>query len=121
MPRNTVRRLAGTGLALALAVSAISIRAQQQPPQQQPPQQERPQVQSIQGVVQEVDTEAKALTIAPAEGQAQRILYSDETKVSGAQGGVAGLAGTDGREVRVQFMVEGARRMATSIEVLPEK
>jgi len=114
---NTVaRRFAGAGLALAMGVSTVSFaRAQEQP------QQERQQVQTIQGAIEDVDTEAKALMIRPAEGPALRILYTDKTEVTGARGGVAGLAEAAGRQVLVQFAMEGGARVASSIELLPQR
>jgi hypothetical protein len=47
-------------------------------------------------------------------------MYTDETKVTGAQDGVAGLATLSGREVTVQFTMKGADRVATSIDVAPK-
>jgi hypothetical protein len=114
---TTVRRLASAGLALLTGVTMVSLVEAGQQAQQQ----ERQQMQSIQGVVEDVDPEAKALMVRPSEGPTQRILYTDETKVTGARDGVAGLAAADGRQVIVQFTMQGASRVAASIELMPER
>ena len=72
---------------------------------------------SAKGELKSVDATAKSLTIS-AGGKDRVFTYNDSTKVSGAQGGVAGLATMSGREVTVQF---GANNVATSIEVAPQK
>ena len=57
------------------------------------------------------------LTIKPTEGAEQKFQYNDSTKVTGARGGVAGLATQSGKEVTVHFTSQGANRVATEIEV----
>jgi len=57
------------------------------------------------------------LTIKPTDGAEQKFTYNDETKVTGARGGVAGLATQSGKEVVVHFMTQGPNRVATEIEV----
>ena len=68
------------------------------------------------GELRSIDPAKKTLTIS--EGDKQQIfMYTDTTKVSGAQGGIEGLATMSGRQVTVQFTMKGADRVATSIEV----
>jgi hypothetical protein len=71
------------------------------------------------GQLRSVDATKKTLSIQ-AGGSDQTFMYTDETKVTGAQGGVAGLATLSGREVTVQFTMKGADRVATSIDVAPK-
>ena len=68
------------------------------------------------GELRSIDVTKKTLTIS--EGDKQQIfMYTDTTKVSGAQGGIEGLATMSGRQVTVQYTMKGAERVATSIEV----
>jgi len=68
-----------------------------------------------------VDPAAKTLAIKPTEGAEQRFQYTDQTKVTGARGGVAGLATMSGRQVVVYFTMQGNARVATDIELQQEK
>lgn len=52
-----------------------------------------------------------------ADGTEQKVRYSDETKVTGERGGLAGLAKMSGRQVVVQFNDQNANRVATEIQV----
>jgi Cu/Ag efflux protein CusF len=68
------------------------------------------------GELRSIDPTKKTLTISEGEKQ-QIFMYTDTTKVSGAQGGIEGLATMSGRQVTVQYTMKGADRIATSIEV----
>jgi hypothetical protein len=68
---------------------------------------------SAKGELKSVDAVKMTLTLASGE----TFMYNDQTKVTGAQGGVAGLATMSGREVVIQFTSKGVDRIATSIEV----
>jgi hypothetical protein len=59
----------------------------------------------------------KTLTVAAEGGASQTFQYTDTTKVTGAQGGIEGLATMSGRQVTVQYNMKGADRIATAIEV----
>ena len=130
MRTTTARILALLGLvAFVSFVSLSSVAAQAQPPQAGASQAQPPQApgaapaqkaETAKGELKSVDATAKTLTIS-AGGKDQRFTYTDSTKVSGAQGGVAGLATMSGREVTVQFTMQGANSVATSIEVAPQK
>jgi hypothetical protein len=87
----------------------------------QAPQQQPAQAQTARGELVSVDASAKMLTIKPTEGAEQRFQYTDETKVSGGRGGVAGLATMRGQQVVVHFNAQGANRVATEIEIQQEK
>jgi hypothetical protein len=73
--------------------------------------------QSARGELSSIDATAKTLTIKPTAGAEQKFMYNDSTKVTGARGGVAGLATQSGKEVTIHFKNEGANRVATEIEV----
>lgn len=82
----------------------------------QNPPAEAQKTQTAKGQLTAVDTDAKTLTVKTGEGE-QRFQYTDSTKITGAQGGAAGLASASGREVTVTFSMSGADRVAESIEV----
>lgn len=75
--------------------------------------------QSLQGELVNVDTQAKTIDVMTADGKGVQFQYTDETKVSGAQGGVAGLATAKNARVTVSFTSKGAMRIATQIQVEP--
>lgn len=126
-------RITLSGLVAAVALVAFvsvaqpsaAAQAGQAPPQagQAPPAappagqaQEKAPAQTARGELISVDAAKRTLTIS-VEKKDQVFQYNDETKVTGAQGGVAGLATMSGRQVTVQFMTKGADRIATAIEV----
>jgi hypothetical protein len=82
-----------------------------------PAQAQAQKPESAKGELKSVDTAKMTLTLASG----QTFLYDAQTKVTGAQGGVAGLASMSGREVTIQFTTKGADRIATSIEVAAAK
>jgi hypothetical protein len=82
-----------------------------------PAAQAKPEEQTARGELSSIDATAKMLTIKPAAGAEQKFQYNDSTKVTGARGGVAGLATESGKQVTVHFKSEGANRVATEIEV----
>ena len=68
---------------------------------------------SAKGELKSVDAAKMTLTLASGE----TFQFNEQTKVTGAQGGAAGLASSSGRQVTIQYMQKGADRIATSIEV----
>ena len=72
---------------------------------------------SAKGELKSVDAQKMTLTLA----NGQTFQYSSATKVTGAQGGVAGLATMSGREVTIDFETKGADRIATMITVEADK
>jgi hypothetical protein len=72
---------------------------------------------SAKGELKSVD--ATKMTITLANGQTFQ--YTSTTKVTGATGGVAGLASASGREVTIDYEMKGADRVATAITVAAEK
>jgi phosphoenolpyruvate-protein kinase (PTS system EI component) len=71
---------------------------------------------TAQGELVEVDAKANTLSIKTTSADL-KFTYNEQTKVTGAQKGVAGLATMAGSQVTVQYHKEGAANIATSIEV----
>jgi hypothetical protein len=90
-----------------LAVLTANLAAQQQ--QQQPA--------PIQGQLVKVDTQAKTLDVMTADKKTVLFQYTDDTKVSGAQESMAGLATAKNVNVTVRFTEKGSTRIATEIAV----
>ena len=85
-----------------------------QAPPAAPAQAQKPE--SAKGELKSVDAQKMTLTL----GNGQTFQYTSATKVTGAQGGVAGLASMSGREVTIDFETKGADRIATMITVEAE-
>ena len=137
MPSKYIRIVPVFGLLMAFTLMVGSASAQvdqprpqpgapgaQAPPDQPRPQpspspsaQAKPEEQTARGELSSIDPTAKMLTIKPTAGAEQKFQYNDTTKVTGARGGVAGLATESGKQVTVHFKTEGANRVATEIEV----
>lgn len=71
---------------------------------------------SASGELTDVDAKAATITVKTATDE-MKFRYDDQTKVTGAQKGVAGLATMKGSQVTVQYKKEGANNIATSIDV----
>jgi hypothetical protein len=84
-----------------------------EPVAQAPAQQ---QVQTAQGELLDVDGKNQSLTIKAQAGE-MTFRYNDQTKVTGAQKGVAGLATMTGSQVTVMYRKDGQMNLATTIEV----
>jgi hypothetical protein len=143
MPRTHSRIVPVFGLLLAFTLVAgaasaqVSDQPRPTPPGAQAPDQPRPQpgpppaqpspgapsaqakpaAQIARGELSSIDATAKMLSVKPTDGAEQKFQYNDETKVTGARGGVAGLATQNGKQVVVHFVMQGANRVATEIEV----
>jgi len=128
MRTTTGRVLALLGLVAFVSFVSLSPVAAAQAPSPAPaaqapapaPAAQAPKAETAKGELKSVDATAKTLTIS-ADGKDQRFTYTDQTKVTGAQGGVAGLASMSGRQVTIQFTMQGANNVATSIEVAAQK
>ncbi len=118
--RGTVAMLGSFVFAVAFSVSAYA----QAPPSQAPAAQAPPagasqaqKPESAKGELKSVDAQKMTLTLA----NGQTFQYTSSTKVTGAQGGVAGLASMSGREVTIDYETKGADRIALMITVSAEK
>jgi hypothetical protein len=57
------------------------------------------------------------LTIKGEDGKTEMVAYNDDTKVTGAQTGIAGLANQTNTKVTVKFTGPSIARVATEIVV----
>jgi hypothetical protein len=78
------------------------------------------QTQTAQGELLDVDGKATTLTIKAQAGE-MTFRYNDQTKVTGARNGVAGLATMTGSQVTVMYRKDGPINLATSIDVRAQK
>jgi len=74
--------------------------------------QEKAQI--VDGELTKVDATAKTLSVKTPKGEME-FRYNEQTQISGAEGGVEGLATQSGSPVRVHF--DAASKTATQIEV----
>jgi len=74
--------------------------------------QEKAQI--AEGELARVDAAAKTLSVKTSKGEME-FRYNDQTQISGAEGGVEGLATQSGAPVKVHF--DAATKTATKIEV----
>ena len=113
---------------LAFVVCAQTSRAQQPEPLRlssppahallhaEPLAQAQAQTQTAQGELLDVDNKASTVRIKTETGE-MSFRYTDATRVTGAQKGVAGLATMTGSDVVVMFQKDGQMNVATSIDV----
>jgi hypothetical protein len=99
-------------LAALLILGAMPALAQQKPA---PGGQQEADVAS--GELQKVDTTARTIAIRTAAGSQMQFSYTDETRVAGADKGVAGLATMSGTPVTIRFTKKDQVNVAISIEV----
>src|SRR5678816_4066099 len=76
------------------------------------------QLQTATGELVSIDAKESTMKVKTATGEVT-IKYDDDTKVSGASRNTAGLATMSGSQVTVRYKKDGARNVATSIEVKP--
>ena len=74
---------------------------------------ETPQI--FEGELMKVDATAKTLSVKSSDGQQMEFRYNEQTLISGAAGGVEGLATKSGTPVSVHF--DTTTRTAAKIEV----
>ena len=118
--RGTIAMLGSVVFVAAFSLSAYAQAPASEAPAAQAPPAARAQAQkpeSATGELKSVDAQKMTLTLA----NGQTFQYTSSTKVTGAQGGVAGLASMSGREVMIDYETKGADRIATMITIVPEK
>jgi hypothetical protein len=93
---------------------------QGQAPAQAPDSGAQAQTQTASGELLEVDAKGNTISIRTA-GAEMKFRFNEQTKVSGAQKGVAGLATMTGQQVTVTYRKDGASNIATNIEVQEKK
>jgi hypothetical protein len=111
MIRTTTARALIAFAVVALILGAIPLSAQES----KTAQGQEPKV--AQGQLTRVDTEARTLAIQSSQGSPMVFRYTDQTKVIGADKGVAGLATMAGAPVTVQFVQQDKDNVATQIEI----
>ena len=107
------RRMLTVLAALLLMVGTTRMLASQE----QPAPQQRPTMQSVQGELGRVDVDRKTLTVKTSAGAEMVFSYTEDTEVTGAQQGVAGLATKAGSPVVVHYTSSGDSKIAKKIEV----
>lgn len=120
MTRGTIAMLGSFVFAAAFSLTAYAQASASQAPAAQAPAASAAQAQkpeSAKGELKSVDAQKMTLTLE----NGQTFQYTSSTKVTGAQGGVAGLASMSGREVTIDYETKGADRIATMITVVAEK
>jgi hypothetical protein len=70
-----------------------------------------------QGQLVRVDANAKTIAIRTAEGAPMQFSYTADTKVTGVEEGVAGLATMAGTDVTIRYVKKEQDNVATQIEV----
>lgn len=105
-------------MAMAIAVATAGLPASlaaQSPLAQE--QQSAPQQMSMTGTLDKVDVQAKTITVKKEDNSTILFSFTDDTKIVGAEQGVAGLATMNGVHVTVRYTVEGESNVATEIDV----
>lgn len=75
--------------------------------------------QIFEGELTKVDATAKTLSVKNSKGQDMEFRYNDQTQISGAEGGVEGLATKSGTPVRVHY--DATTKTASRIEIKPQR
>ena len=109
-----IRRAFRAVAALGLAGGMVAVLAAQQQPGQQPGPGQTQQGSIARGELVSVDANAKTLSVRTDKTDMQ-FVYNDQTEVTGAKEGAAGLASMQGSQVTVHFTREG--HIASKIEV----
>lgn len=72
---------------------------------------------TFQGELVSVDTTAQTLVVRDSEGTKMEFAYNEQTRVSGADQEIAGLATRNGSMVTVSYTEESGSRIALQIHV----
>ena len=80
-----------------------------------------PEPSVAQGQLLKVDATARTIAIRSAQGAQMQFSYTEDTKVVGADQGVAGLATMSGADLTIQFVRKGQDNVAMQIEVREKK
>jgi len=108
---DTARRTVVATIAVALIAAAPAVVSQAHAQESQ----------SFQGELVNVDIQARTIDVMTADGKGVQFQFTDETKVTGTQDSVAGLATAKNARVTVRFTQKGETRTATEIQVEPAK
>jgi hypothetical protein len=116
MPMPLVKRALIALAAILLIAGAIPIYAQDGGARQQ-----QPAATVASGELVKIDTSAKTIVIKTEAEPEMQFTYTDATKVTGADKGVAGLATMTGSSVTIRYTKKGQDNVATEIQVQPKK
>jgi hypothetical protein len=108
-----------SGKRTLLVVATVLLMLGVMPARAQEPRAQEPSI--AQGQLLKVDANAKTLAIRSTQGAQMQFSYTEDTKVVGADQGVAGLATMSGADVTIQFVKKGQDNVATQIEVHQKK
>ena len=72
---------------------------------------------SVTGTLDKVDVNATTITVKREDNSTIVFSYTDDTKIVGAEQGVAGLATMNGAQVTVRYTVDGQSNVATEVDV----
>jgi Cu/Ag efflux protein CusF len=109
-----------TQLIMAMAIAATTVGVSASLAAQSPVAQRHqtaPRQMSVTGTLDKVDVDAKTITIKKEDNSTMVFSFTEETKIIGAEEGVAGLATMNGAQVTVRYTVEGQSNVATEVEV----
>jgi hypothetical protein len=115
MPMPLVKRALALTAVLLIAL-AITTFAQDSGARQQ-----QPAASVASGELVKIDTSAKTIVIKTESEPQMQFSYTDATKITGADKGVAGLATMTGSSLTIHYTKKGQDNVATEIEVQPKK
>ena len=103
--------------AIVLIAGAIPIYAQDSGGARQ----QQPAASVASGELVKIDTSAKTIVVKTESEPEMQFTYTDATKVTGAEKGVAGLATMTGSSLTIHYTKKGQENVATEIAVQPKK
>jgi uncharacterized protein YdbL (DUF1318 family) len=83
--------------------------------------QQQPAASVASGELVKIDTSAKTIVIKTESDPQMQFSYTDATKITGADKGVAGLATMTGSSLTIRYTKKGEDNVATEIAVQPKK
>jgi len=83
--------------------------------------QQQPAASVASGELVKIDTSAKTIVIKTDSEPQMQFSYTDATKITGADKGVAGLATMTGSSLTIRYTKKGEDNVATEIAVQPKK
>ena len=83
--------------------------------------QQQPAASVASGELVKIDTSAKTIVIKTESDPEMKFNYTDATKITGAEKGVAGLATMTGSSLTIRYTKKGQDNVATEISVQPKK
>jgi hypothetical protein len=116
--KSFILSLAACGL---LTIGSTAFAQTPAPDPQRPPDTQTQRAKDpapIAGDLTNVDTTAKTLTVKTADGNEVTLKYTEATEITGAKGGVAGLATMKDSKVTVHFTEDAKDRSRTATRII---